>query len=139
MKSCGVRLLSSFLAAGFCGDGVSRMSSESEEREIEVSQSNGIACSFVALPFFVGLHFPVGFTFYASSLCRCLSRQAFFAFFYDRLESIWGSRACLFRVWEIICSMFFDRGLLVLALVLSAVWFLALLVDVLCLACSRSI
>ena len=35
--------------------------------------------------------------------------------------------------------MFFDKGLLVLALVLSAVGVLALLVDGICLACSRSI
>ena len=45
-----------FLAAGFCGNGVFRMSSESEEREMKVPQSNGVSCSLI-LPFSVGPQF----------------------------------------------------------------------------------
>ena len=61
VKSSGVRLVSISLAAGFCGDGFFRLRSESEERDMEVSDSNGMSCVFALLHFFVRLHLSVSF------------------------------------------------------------------------------
>ena len=52
-----------FLAANFCSNGFFRMSPESEEREMEVPQSNGASCSLVILPYSVGPQFLVVFFF----------------------------------------------------------------------------
>ena len=57
--SSGLRSVSSRFAAGFWGDGGFLFRFESEERELEVSQSTGNG-SFVLLLFFIGQHFSVG-------------------------------------------------------------------------------